>query len=53
MFSFFRSKVKNSNHKIPAILGGTFDYDDWSLDPKPEQTTQILEAHAEIMKGLK
>jgi glycine/D-amino acid oxidase-like deaminating enzyme len=36
-----------------VILGGTFDYDDWSLDPKPEQTTQILEAHAEIMKGLK
>ncbi len=35
------------------ILGGTFDYDDWSLEPKPEQTTQILEAHAEIMKGLK
>jgi hypothetical protein len=36
-----------------VILGGTFDYDDWSLEPKPEQTTQILEAHAEIMKGLK
>jgi D-amino-acid oxidase len=36
-----------------VILGGTFDHDDWSLEPKPEQTTQILEAHAEIMKGLK
>jgi D-amino-acid oxidase len=35
------------------ILGGTWDHDDWSLAPKPEQTTQILEAHAEIMKGLK
>lgn len=35
------------------ILGGTFDYDDWSLEPKPEQTTEMLEAHAEIMKGLK
>jgi len=35
------------------ILGGTFDHDDWSLEPKPEQTTQILEAHVEIMKGLK
>src|SRR5882724_1099850 len=34
------------------ILGGTFDHDDWSLAPRPEQTTQILEAHAEIMKGL-
>ena len=36
-----------------VILGGTFDHDDWSLAPRPEQTTQILEAHAEIMKGLK
>src|SRR5437588_1630951 len=35
------------------ILGGTFDHDDWSLAPRPEQTTGILEAHAEIMKGLK
>lgn len=32
------------------ILGGTFDHDDWSLEPKPEQTTRIIEAHAEIMK---
>lgn len=35
------------------ILGGTFDYDDWSLAPRPDQATQILEAHAEVMKGLK
>lgn len=35
------------------ILGGTWDHDDWSLAPNPEQTTGILEAHAEIMKGLK
>jgi D-amino-acid oxidase len=35
------------------ILGGTFDHDDWSLVPKPEQTARILESHAEIMKGLK
>jgi D-amino-acid oxidase len=35
------------------ILGGTFDHDEWSLEPSPEQTTQILEAHVEIMKGLK
>ena len=35
------------------ILGGTFDHDDWSLAPRPEQTTGILEAHADIMKGLK
>ena len=35
------------------ILGGTFDHDDWSLAPRPEQTTGILEAHTGIMKGLK
>ena len=35
------------------ILGGTWDHDDWSLSPDPEQTTEILEAHLEIMKGLK
>ncbi len=35
------------------ILGGTWDHEDWSLEPKPEQTTRILEGHAEIMKGLK
>ncbi len=35
------------------ILGGTFDHDDWSLEPRPEQAAQILEAHTEIMKGLK
>jgi len=35
------------------ILGGTWDHDDWSLTPNPEQATEILEAHIEIMKGLK
>jgi glycine/D-amino acid oxidase-like deaminating enzyme len=35
------------------ILGGTWDHDDWSLAPNPEQATGILEAHIEIMKGLK
>jgi len=35
------------------ILGGTFDHDDWSLEPDAEQTTEILEGHAEIMKRLK
>lgn len=35
------------------ILGGTFDHDDWSLAPRQEQTAEILEEHAEIMKGLK
>jgi glycine/D-amino acid oxidase-like deaminating enzyme len=36
-----------------VILGGTFDHDDWSLAPRPEQATQILEAHADIMKVIK
>jgi hypothetical protein len=35
------------------ILGGTWDHNDWSLTPDPEQTTEILESHAEIMKALK
>ena len=35
------------------ILGGTWDHDDWTLAPDPEQATGILEAHMEIMKGLK
>lgn len=35
------------------ILGGTWDHDDWSLVPNAKQTTEILESHAEIMKGLK
>lgn len=32
------------------ILGGTFDHDDWSLQPNPEQSAGILEGHIEIMK---
>lgn len=35
------------------VLGGTFDHDDWSLTPDPEQAAGILESHIEIMKGLK
>ena len=33
------------------ILGGTWDHDDWNLEPDPKTTTAILAAHAEIMKG--
>ena len=33
------------------VLGGTFDHDDWSLPPNPQQTTAILEGHAEIMNS--
>ncbi len=35
------------------VLGGTWDHDDWSLTPDPEQATEILEAHTDIMKRLK
>jgi D-amino-acid oxidase len=31
------------------ILGGTWDRDDWSLAPDPEQTTSIIEGHMSIM----
>jgi len=34
------------------VLGGTWDHDDWSLTPNPEQATGILEAHMEIMKKM-
>ena len=35
------------------ILGGTWDRDNWELEPDPEQTAGILESHAEIMKRMK
>ena len=35
------------------VLGGTWDHDDWSLQPNAEQANGILEAHLAIMKGLK
>jgi len=35
------------------ILGGTWDHDDWSLTPNPEQATEILQGHIEIMKHLR
>jgi D-amino-acid oxidase len=35
------------------ILGGTFDHDDWSLQPRADQAAEILGVHADVMKGLK
>jgi glycine/D-amino acid oxidase-like deaminating enzyme len=35
------------------ILGGTWDHDDWSLAPNPDQAAEILEIHQEVMKGYK
>jgi glycine/D-amino acid oxidase-like deaminating enzyme len=49
--------LSGSSYMFPRrdgiILGGTFDHGDWSLAPNPEQANGILNAHAEIMKGLK
>lgn len=46
--------ISGSGYMFPRrdgiVLGGTFDHDDWSLLPNPQQTTAILESHAEIMK---
>jgi D-amino-acid oxidase len=35
------------------VLGGTFDHDDWSLEPRADQRDNIIAAHTKIMKGLK
>lgn len=47
--------ISDSAYMFPRrdgiVLGGTFNHDDWSLEPKAAQTTRILEGHASIMKG--
>ena len=35
------------------VLGGTFDHDDWSLEPRADQRDWILNTHKEVMSGLK
>lgn len=35
------------------VLGGTFDHDDWSLQPRADQRDNIIRAHTKIMRGLK
>lgn len=46
-----------AGHMFPRtdgiFLGGTFDRGDWSLNVNTEQSTSILNTHAEIMKGFK
>ena len=36
-----------------VILGGTFDHDNYSLDPDANTTAHIVESHAQIAKGLR
>jgi D-amino-acid oxidase len=35
------------------VLGGTWDHDDWNLNPDPEQGSWILETHTQIMSSAK
>ena len=35
------------------VLGGTWDHNDWNLNPDPQQSNWILETHTEIMKAMK
>jgi glycine/D-amino acid oxidase-like deaminating enzyme len=35
------------------VLGGTWDHNDWSLQPNAEQANRIIEAHRAIMSRLK
>ena len=35
------------------VLGGTWDHDNWSLEPDAEQATGILQAHMDVMKVFK
>lgn len=34
------------------VLGGSFDYDDWSLEADANQTKRILDGHTDVMKGI-
>lgn len=49
--------LSQSSYMFPRrdgiILGGTFEHDRWSLEPDADQITRILEANAEITKGLR
>ena len=48
--------ISGSGYMFPRrdgiILGGTFDHDNWSLEPNAEQRAGILEGHSNVMKGL-
>lgn len=49
--------LSGSHYMFPRrdgiILSGTFEHDRWTLEPDAQQVTDILDAHAELMKGLR
>jgi hypothetical protein len=49
--------LSNSLYMFPrsdgVILGGTFEADNWSLDPDVNTTARIIEGHAQIARGLR
>ena len=49
--------LNGSYYMIPRrdgiILGGTFEHDNWSLEPNAETTARILEANAEALKRVR
>ena len=50
-YSYLAASAYMFPRRDGIILGGTWDHDDWNLEPDPKTTTAILEEHAEIMKG--
>lgn len=49
--------LHNSFYMFPrrdgVVLGGTFEHDNWSLDPDADTTAHIIESNAQIAKGLR
>ena len=49
--------LSDSSYMFPRrdgiILGGTFEHGNWSLEPDADRSTRILEANANISKGLR
>ncbi len=49
--------LANSLYMFPradgVILGGTFEAENWSLDPDPNTTARIIEGNAQIARGLR
>jgi hypothetical protein len=50
--SYHRASVRFSR-RDGIVLGGTFEPDNYSLEPDAKTTARIVEGHAEIAKGLR